>query len=109
VFYSAYTRSPDAVGIVMLLVFFAYFLNLKSGQRRGNSLLSLTSNEAVGSPIREVAKALACLVAGALGVVIGLRVPDVQLGVAIALTAVVVGVVAFMIFLLQALNAWQSR
>jgi hypothetical protein len=109
VFYCAYTRSPDAVGIVMLLVFFAYFLNLKSGQRRGNSLLSLTSNEAVGSPIREVAKALACLVPGALGVVVGLRVPDVQLGVAIALTAVVVGVVAFMIFLLQALNAWQSR
>jgi len=43
-------------------------------------------------------------VGGALGVGIGIKIPDVELGVAIALTAAVVGIVAFMLFLLRALN-----
>lgn len=87
---------------------FAYFLNLKSGSRRGAAALSPTSGEAIHTPIREFAKGLACIVAGAIGVVVGLRVPDVQLGVAIALTAAVVAIVAFMLFLLRTLHAWQS-
>jgi hypothetical protein len=108
-FYCAYTRSYEAVGPLILLVFFTYFLNLKSSQRRGASLPSPTSGQAVRSPIQEVAKGLACLVVGALGVVIGLRIPDVQFGVAIALTAMVVAVVAFMLFVMGAFNAWNSR
>jgi hypothetical protein len=83
-------------------------LNLKSGSRRGAAALSPTSGEAIHTPIREFAKGLACIVAGAIGVVVGLRVPDVQLGVAIALTAAVVAIVAFMLFLLRTLHAWQS-
>ena len=31
VFYCAYTRSHDGVGLAILLVFFTYFLNFKSG------------------------------------------------------------------------------
>jgi hypothetical protein len=105
VFYCAYTRTYDFVGLVILLVFFAYFLNLKSEGRRDVSLPSPASVHAVRSPIWEVGKGLACLVAGAVGVVIGLHVPDVQIGVAIALTAAVAGIVAFMLFLLRAVTA----
>lgn len=43
VFYSAYTRSYDGVGLVILLVFFTYFLNLKSGSGRAASLPSSSS------------------------------------------------------------------
>jgi hypothetical protein len=78
VFYSAYMRTYDGVGVVILLVFFAYFLNLKSGRRRGAAALSPTSGAAIHTPIREFANGLACLVAGGLGVASGLRVPDVQ-------------------------------
>jgi hypothetical protein len=106
VFYCAYTRTYDFVGLLILLVFFAYFFNLKSGGRRGVSLPSPASGLAVRSPIREVGKGLACLAAGAVGVVIGLRVHDVQLGVAIALTAAVAAIVTFLLFLLRAANAW---
>jgi hypothetical protein len=109
VFHSAYMRTYDGVGVVILLVFFAYFLNLKSGRRRGAAALSPTSGAAIHTPIREFANGLACLVAGGLGVAIGLRVPDVQLGVAIALTAAVAAIVGFMLFLLRAANAWNSR
>ena len=107
VFYCAYTRTYDGVGLVILLVFFAYFLNLRTGGRRGGAALSPTSG--IRAPVRELAKGLACLVAGAVGVVIGLRVPDVQLGLAIALTAVVVGLVAFVLFIFRSLSARQSR
>lgn len=108
VFYSAYTETYDGVGFVILLVFFVYFLNVKSGSWRGAAALSPTSGAAIHTPVREVAKGLASLVAGAVAVVIGLRVPDVRLGVAIALTAGVGAIVAFMLFVLRALNAWNS-
>jgi hypothetical protein len=109
VFYCAYTRSYDGVGLVILLVFFTYFLNLKSGGRSGAAALSPTSGEAIRTPIRELAKALTCLLAGAVGVAIGLRIPRVRLGVAMAATAAVVAIVACMLFLLRAANAWNSR
>ena len=108
VFYCAYTRTYDFVGLVILLVFFAYFLNLKSGRRRGAAALSASSGGAVHSPVRELTKGLACLVAGALGVVIGLQIADVQLGVALALTSAVAAIVGFMLFLLRAANARNS-
>jgi hypothetical protein len=108
-FYCAYTRSYEAVSVVILLVFFAYFLNRKSEARGVASFPSPTSGQVVRSPIREVAEGLACLVVGGLGVGIGLRVPGVQLGVALALTAAVTGILALVIFLLRTLNAWNSR
>jgi hypothetical protein len=95
--------------LVILLVFFAYFLNLKFGRRRRAAALSAGSGGAVHSPARELTRGLACLVAGALGVVIGLQIADVQLGLAIALTAVVVGLVAFVLFIFRSLSARQSR
>lgn len=109
VFYSAYTRSYDGVGLVILLVFFTYFLNLKSGRGRAASLPSSSSGLAVRTPIREFAKGLACLASGAIGVTIGLRIPDVKLGVAVALTAAVAGIVGFMLFAFRALNVWNPR
>ena len=110
VFYCAYTRTYDGVGLVILLVFFAYFLNLKSGGRRGAAALSPTSGEAIHTPIRELAKGLACLLGSiALAAVVGYAVSDMRLAVSIALTAVVVGIVAFMLFVLRAANAWNSR
>ena len=63
-------------------------------------LLSPNSGSASRSSVRELAKGLACIVGGALGVGIGMKIPDVPFGVAIALTAVVVGIVAFMLFTL---------
>lgn len=109
VFYCAYTRTYDGVGLVILLVFFTYFLNLKSSSRRGAAARSPSSGEAIHLPIREFAKGLAFLLAGAIGVVVGLQIPDVQLGVAVALTAAVVAIVGFMLFLLRAANARNSR
>lgn len=107
VFYCAYTRSYDGVGLVILLVFFSYFLNLKLGSRSGAVVLSSSYSQGA-SPLREVVKAVACLVAGAVGVAIGLKIPDIQLGVATALTALVIALVAFMLFVLRALNARNS-
>jgi hypothetical protein len=107
-FYCAYTRSYEAVSVLILLVFFAYFMNLKSGLRSPAPRLSPASDEAVLSPIRELAKGLAFLVAGGIGVGIGLALPDVRVGVALALTAAVTGVVAFVVCALRALGAWNS-
>jgi hypothetical protein len=80
VFYCAYTRSYDGMGLVILLVFFTYFLNLKSRERSRAAVLSPTSGSASRSPVRELAKGLACIAGGALGVGIGLKIPDVQMG-----------------------------
>jgi hypothetical protein len=108
-FYCVYTRSFDGASIVVLVVFFAYFYNLKLARRSAGSLPSPNSAQVARKPIRELAKGLGCLVGGgALAGVVGYVVPDVQLAVAIALTAVVGGIVAFMLFLLRALSAWQS-
>ena len=104
IFYCAYTRTYDAVGLVILLVFFTYFLNLKVGGLRGAEALSPARRVATNAPIRELGKGLGCLGGGALGVVVGLGIPEVQLGVAVALTAAVVGIVAFMLFVLRALG-----
>jgi hypothetical protein len=105
-FYCVYTQSFDAVGLLILLVFFAYFRNLKFGSRGMSSPPSPAAGQVVRfSPLRELAKALGCLVAGGIGVGIGLRIPDVQMGVALALTAAVVGLVGFMLYLLRAATA----
>jgi hypothetical protein len=40
--------------------------------------------------------------------IVGVGIPNVELGVAIALTAVVVGIVAFVVFLIRAFSAWGS-
>lgn len=106
VFSSAYTQTADGVGLVILLVFFTYFLNLKSGARGG--ALSPASGAVINSPIRELAKGLACLVLAAVVVAVGLKIPDVRLAVAVALTAAVAAIVGFMLFLMRAFSAWQS-
>jgi hypothetical protein len=42
--------------------------------------------------------------------IVGFSIPDVQLGVAIALTtAVIVGIVAFGVFLIRAFSTWGSE
>jgi hypothetical protein len=41
--------------------------------------------------------------------IVGFSIPNVQLGVAIALTAVVVGIVAFVVFLVRAFSPWGSE
>jgi hypothetical protein len=41
-----------------------------------------------------------------VGLGIGMKIPNIQLGVAFALSVVVIGAVAFMVFLIRALSAW---
>jgi len=40
--------------------------------------------------------------------IVGFSIPNVQLGVGIALTAVVFGIVAFLLALIRAVSAWGS-
>jgi hypothetical protein len=110
-FYFIYTQSFDVAAGVVLVVFFAFFMNLlKPGVWRFASEPSPTNGRAVRSPIRELAKGLVCLLAGGvLAYGVGSRAPNVQLSVAIAVTAVIAGTVAFFIFLLNAIAGWVGR
>jgi hypothetical protein len=67
------------------------------------------SGQVVSLP-RELAKGLGCLVAaGVLAIGAGYSIPDSRLALSIGLTAVVVGVVAFVLFVLRALNVRRSE
>jgi hypothetical protein len=106
-FYFIYIKNYEAPGLLILVVFFGYFssqLNWGGSDGASNPFKFLRQGGA--STLRELAKGLGCIVAGAaIAAVAGLTIPNVELAVAIALTAVVVGFVAFVLFLLRAFMA----
>ena len=109
-FYCIYVRNYEAPAILILAAFFAYFI---SQRKRGNSDKAPDPFKFLrqhgGSPIRELGKGLACLIGSLVfGLGIGSVIPNVQLGVAFSLCAVVIGAVAFVLFLVRALDAWGS-
>jgi hypothetical protein len=99
---------PRDAAILILVAFFAYFIGKrKSGDSEKATDPFKALRESGSSPFRELAKGLAWLIGCLLvGLGIGMKIPDVQLGVAFALSVVVIGVVAFVLFLIRALSAW---
>ena len=96
-----YFRNYDAASILILATFFAFFMSL----RRSDGAANLFA--AVGSPVLELAKALGCLIAGgAFAGAAGFLISQTQLTVSVSLTAVVVGVVGFVVFLIRAVAGW---
>jgi hypothetical protein len=106
-FYCFYIRNYEVPAVLILLAFFVYFISqrkLHDSEKADPFMFLLQSG---GSPIRELTKGLACLIGCLLvGLGIGMTIPDVQLGVAFALCVVVIGAVAFVLFLIRALSAW---
>jgi hypothetical protein len=109
-FYCIYVGNYEAPAILILVAFFAYFISKrKSGDSEKGTDTFKFLRQGGSSPIRELAKGLAWLIGCLLiGLGIGMKIPDVQLGVAFALSVVVIGVVAFVLFLIRALSAWGS-
>jgi hypothetical protein len=107
-FYCVYARQFETAAAVILIAFLAYFFHLRTGGGAAAALAS-PSTRVVRSPIRELTKGLTCVLAAAVAVDVALRVSDVKMGVAIALTAVVVGILGFMFFLARALGARLDR
>jgi hypothetical protein len=109
-FYCIYIRNYEAPAFLILVVFFAYFFSQRrwGGSDKASDPFKFLRQDG-GSPIRELAKGVGCLVAGsAIAAAAGLTIPNVELGVAIALTAAVVGIVGFVLFLIRAFSAWGS-
>lgn len=106
-----YAHAHNAAAGVMLLTFWIFFINLfKSSAANVAPGVSAITVSAVASPIRELAKGLGCLVGGAaIAAIAGVSMGNNKLTVAIMLTAVVVGFVAFVLFLIRACTAWGSR
>lgn len=106
-FYSVYVRNYEVPAILILAAFFVYFIS----QRKFSDSEKATEpfkflRQGGSSPIRELAKGLTWLIGCLLiGLGIGMKIPDVQLGVAFALCVVVIGAVAFVLFLIRALSA----
>jgi hypothetical protein len=107
-FYSIYVRNYEAPAILILVAFFAYFISKrKSGDSEKATDPFKFFRQGGSSPVRELAKGLAWLIGYLLvGLGIGSKIPDVQLGVAFALSVVVIGAIAFVLFLIRALSAW---
>jgi hypothetical protein len=109
-FYCIYVRNYEAPAILILAAFFTYFISQRKWANSGKAPdLFKFLRQYGSSPIRELAKGLAWLIGCLLvGLSIGSKIPDVQLGVAFALCVVVIGAVAFVLFLIRALSAWRS-
>ena len=107
-FYSIHARNYEAPAILILVAFFAYFISKRKPVHSGKATeLFKCLRQGGSSPIRELAKGLAWLIGCLLvGLGIGMKIPDVQLGVAFALSVVVIGAIAFVLFLIRALSAW---
>jgi hypothetical protein len=109
-FYFIYIKNYEAPGFLILVMFFGYFTSQRNwgGSDNASNPFKFLQQDG-GSPIRELAKGLGCVVVGAaIAAAAGLTIPNVELAVAIALTAGVVGFVAFVLFLLRAFSAWGS-
>jgi hypothetical protein len=109
-FYCIYERNYEVPAILILAAFFAYFISQRKwggSEKAPDPFKFLRQNGS--SPIRELAKGLAWLIGCLLvGLSIGSRIPDVQLGVAFSLCVVVIGAFAFVLFLIRALSAWRT-
>ena len=107
-FYFIYIKNYDAPGILILVAFFGYFSSQRKWGGSDNASNPFKVQDG-GSPIRELAQGLGCVVIGAaIAAAAGFTIPSVDLAVAIALTAVVAGCVVFVLFLLRAFSAWGS-
>jgi hypothetical protein len=110
-FYFIYIKNYEAPGFLILVVFFVYFLGQRkwSGSDNASNPFKFLQQDG-GSPIRELVKGLGCVVVGvAIAAAAGLAIQNVELSVAIALTAVVIGIVAFVLFLVRALRVVGSQ
>jgi hypothetical protein len=107
-FYCIYIKNYEAPAFLILAAFFVYFFSRRkwSGSDNASSPFSFLGQDG-GPPIWELVKGLGCAAVGAaIAAAAGLTISNVELGVAIALTAVIVGIVAFVLFLIRALSAW---
>jgi hypothetical protein len=106
-FYCLYIRNYEVPAILILMAFFVYYISqCKLGDSEKTNPFKFL-RQSGGSPIRELTKGLASLIGCLLvGLGIGMTIPDVQVGVAFALCVVVIGAVAFVLFLIRALSAW---
>ena len=107
-FWLVYAHYYEAAAGAILVVFLAYFISRVEPGLWSRSPCTVVPNGEPGrSPSREIGKGIVCLASGAaIGLGVGMRVPDVQVGVAFALTFVVSGVVAFVLFLMRALGSF---
>jgi hypothetical protein len=104
-----YIKNYQVPGFLILAVFFAYFSsqgNWGASGKVSNPFKFLRQHGS--SPIRELSKGAGCVVVGVAITAAGLTIPNVDLSVAVALTAVVVGMVACILFSLRAFSAWES-
>jgi len=108
-FFCIYIKNYEVPGFLILAVFFAYFSSQGNGgaSRKASNPFNFLRQDG-SSPIRELSKGVGCVVVAAAIAAAGLAIPKVDLGVAVALTAVVVGMVACVLFLLRAFSAWES-
>jgi len=107
-FYSIYVRNYEVPAILILAAFFAYFISKRkpSDSKKATDPFKFF-RQGGNSPVRELAKGLAWIIGCLLlGLGIGSKILDVQLGVAFALSVVVIGAIAFVLFLIRALSAW---
>jgi len=104
-----YIKNYQVPGFLVLALFFAYFSGQGDWGASGKALKPFKFLRQHGSsPIRELSKGVGCIVGAAAITAAGLAIPNVDLGVAVALTAAMVGMVACMLFLLRAFSAWES-
>lgn len=106
-FYGLYVGNYELPAILILVAFFVYFMSLRNWGEADTPTNPLNFlRQPSSSAIKELAKGLASLIGSLLvGLGIGMNIPEVQLGVAFALCIVVIGVVAFVLFLIRALSA----
>jgi hypothetical protein len=107
-FYCIYVRDFEAAAILILGLFLAYFIGERKwrGSEKATDLFKFLQQRG-SSPVRELAKGLASLIGCFLvSLGIGMTIPNVQLGVTFALFVVVIGTVAFVLFLIRAISAW---
>ena len=95
-FYCIYIKNYEAPGFLIPVVFFAYF----SSQRKWGASENASNpfkflRQGGGSPIREFGQGPGMRRGRAAIAAAGFTIPNVELSVAITLTAVVVGFVAF--------------